>query len=63
MDKAKKLYAWSWIGGGYNQVYARTEGEARRLGNAICDGLTIDESTFRLVRDRAAFWKSYPVFD
>ena len=59
----KKLYTWNWIGGGYNQCYAHSKREARKIGNAISPNLTINEATFRLVKDVAAFWCSYPIFD
>jgi hypothetical protein len=64
MNKAKKLYRWNWNEGGYNQCYAYTKAEARKWGNAIVPGkLTIDEKTFRRVKNADRFWKNYPIFD
>jgi len=63
MNNTKKLYTWNWIGGGYNQCYANSKREARKIGNAISSTLQIDESTFRLVRDTKSFWANYPIFD
>lgn len=65
----KNLYAWDWIGGGYNQTYAHSEEEAIAEGNAMCDGkdgslhLEINMNTFRKVDDVEAFWDNYPIFD
>jgi hypothetical protein len=61
--KTKKLYAWDWCGGGYNQCHAVSKREARKIGNAISPNLVINEATFRLVRDTKSFWKNYPIFD
>jgi|DEB0MinimDraft_6_1074348.scaffolds.fasta_scaffold05992_5 hypothetical protein len=60
----KHLYRWNWNEGGYNQCYADTKAQARKLGNAIVPGkLTIDEKTFRRVKNADRFWKNYPIFD
>jgi hypothetical protein len=59
----KKLYTWNWVGGGYNQCYAHSKREARKTGNAISPNLTISETSFRLVKDAASFWRNYPIFD
>ena len=61
--RAKRLYAWDWVGGGYNQCRAYSKREARKIGNAMAPGLVINESSFRLVRDERAFWDNYPVWD
>lgn len=61
--QTKKLYAWDWVGGGYNQCHAFSKREARKIGNAISPNLAINEATFRLVRDTQSFWKNYPIFD
>lgn len=62
----KNLYAWDWIGGGYNQTYAETAEEAIAEGNKITEGglnLQINMNTFRKVDDEQAFWDDYPIFD
>ena len=59
----KKLYTWNWKDGGYNQCYAFSKAEARKMGNTMCAGLVINESTFRRVKDIKTFWDSYPIFD
>ena len=61
--KIKKLYAWDWVGGGYNQCHAFSKREAIKLGNAMSTGLVINEASFRLVRDEKSFWDNYPIFD
>ena len=62
-QKTKKLYAWDWVGGGYNQCHAFSKREARKIGNAMRSGLVINEASFRLVRDEKSFWDNYPRFD
>jgi hypothetical protein len=65
----KNLYAWDWIGGGYNQCYAHSEAEAIAEGNSMADGkdgglrLEINMNSFRKVEDVNAFWDNYPLFD
>jgi hypothetical protein len=62
-QKTKKLYAWDWVGGGYNQCHAFTRAEAWKIGNSMAPGLVINDSTFRLVRDEKSFWDNYPRWD
>ena len=64
----KNLYAWDWIGGGYNQCYAHSEAEAIAEGNSMATRdsgrrFEINMDTFRKVDDVDAFWDNYPIFD
>lgn len=60
----KKLYAWNWIGGGFNDVFATSKKEALKLAHAG-GTLKVDMKTFRRVKK--ADWNKYfdaiPFFD
>jgi len=58
--RTKKLYTWLWTSGGYNQCYAYSKREARKIGNSMFPPLRINESTFHRVRNTTAFWAAYP---
>ncbi len=68
-DEVKSLWAFNWIGGGYNQVHASTREEALQLGNEKGQGsgsrimLRVNEASLYKVQDTAAFWRNYPIFD
>ena len=62
-EKKLKLYAWKWVGGGRNQTYAFTKGEARKKGNGMAPGtLVIEEGSFHRVRNEKKFWDKFPIF-
>jgi len=62
-----RLYAFNWIGGGFNQVYARSERDAIKLANEHFGGgtanLRVDEPSVRLVRDPRAYYDNMPSID
>lgn len=49
--KSKTLYAFTFVGGGYNQVYAYTKREAIKKAKQEFNSstLTVDESSFRRI--------------
>ena len=62
----KKMYAWNWTSGGYNDCMATSKREAIRIGNAMTTGcvkLTVNENTVRIIKDVAAYHKSLPYWD
>jgi len=65
--KKKKLYAWGWNEGGFNQTYAFTKKEALKYGKDLGDGvgtkLTVNLATFRLVKETEKYWDGLELFD
>jgi hypothetical protein len=61
----KHLYAFNWVGGGYNQVHAYSKrGALKEIKRQFeSTGLKVAESTLRRVKDEKAFWDNYPIFD
>jgi len=49
--KPKNLYAFTFVGGGYNQVYAHSKREAINQAKQDFNSstLTVDESSFRRI--------------
>lgn len=63
-ERPMKLFAWNWVGGGYNQCKAKTKIEARKIGNTMAVGvLVIEETSFKHVRNEKKFWDNFPIFD
>lgn len=58
----KKLYTWTWIGGGYNQHYAHAKEEAIYYAETMCD-LTPNMNTFKHEPNDAAYWDNLPFMD
>ena len=61
-----KFYAFNWIGGGYNQVYARSKKDAIKLANEHFGGgtanLRVDESSVYKT-DSKTYYANMPYFD
>jgi len=62
------LFTFLWVGGGYNQVYARDAAQAEEIANAHFGGplgpsghenLQVRKGTVRAVRDEAAYHNSH----
>ena len=69
-----KHFAFNWIGGGYNDVYARDEEDAVTVANEWMSApvqyqgsgvasLQVDEKTVYEVTDEKAYQKSLPYWD
>ena len=61
------LFTFLWVGGGYNQVYARDAAQAEEIANDHFGGspanLQVRKGTVRAVRDEAAYHNSHPSCD
>jgi len=61
-----RLFAFNWVSGGYNQVYARDVKDAVQLANesfgAGTAKLVVNERTVRVV-DPDTYWSNMPHFD
>ena len=61
------LFTFLWVGGGYNQVYARDAAQAVEIANTPLGSgtanLRVAEGTVRAVRDEAAYHNSHPSCD
>jgi hypothetical protein len=61
-----KLFAFSWLEGGYNQVYARDKADAIAVANEAFgmtpQKLRVLEATVREV-DPTTYWKTLPIWD
>ena len=67
------LFTFLWVGGGYNQVYARDAAQAEEIANAHfggdsaqgtgCPRLQVRKGTVRAVSDEAAYHNSHPSCD
>ena len=61
------LFTFLWVGGGYNQVYARDAAQAEEIANAHFGGgtanLQVRKGTVRAVSDEAAYHNSHPSCD
>ena len=61
------LFTFLWVGGGYNQVYARDVAQAIEIANTHLGSgtanLRVAEGTVRAVRDEAAYHNSHPSCD
>lgn len=64
----RKLYSWAWIGGGFNQTYADTEGEAIEYANEMCSKgpgviLKPNMATFKVEENDVKYWNDIPLMD
>lgn len=64
----KKLFSWSWIGGGYNQTWAYTIEEATKIAEEMCSKppgriLKPDLNTLKEEVNPDAYWENLPFFD
>jgi hypothetical protein len=61
-----KFYAFNWIGGGYNQVYARSKKDAIKVANEHFGGgtanLRVEESSVYKT-DSKTYYDNMPYFD
>ena len=59
------LYTCTFEGGGYNQTYAATEEEARKILKERCGDLLTDDTTLTRCspEDETAHWKTYHMWD
>ena len=61
-----KFYAFNWIGGGYNQVFARSRRDAIKLANEHFGGgtanLRVDEPSVRRT-DPTTYYDNMPSMD
>ena len=61
------LFSFLWVGGGYNQVYARDAEQAIEIANAHfgegSPNLRVAEGTVYAVSDEAAYHNSHPSCD
>ena len=60
-------FAFDWVGGGYNNVYARDRYDAIFLANAYFGGgtanLKVREDSVRVITDIKAYHNSLPYWD
>ena len=54
----KKLWAFNWTSGGFNQVYAHSKEEAIEEVKKEFSGLKMNESTLYLVTDENRYYSS-----
>ena len=63
----KKLYTFTWKGGGYNQVYATSVKEARQIVDKEFPTMGGSKSIVNLKalgpRAAKAYWDNFPIFD
>jgi hypothetical protein len=61
-----KFYAFKWIGGGYNQVYARSKRDAIKVANEHFGGgtanLRVNESSVYKT-EAISYYANMPAFD
>jgi hypothetical protein len=64
-----KLYSFNWVGGGYNQVFAKGKKDAKRIAeawfnsNVDHDPLTVQLSSVMYQRNPTNYYNSLPLFD
>ena len=66
----RKLYTFTWIGGGYNQVYAASKKEAikeiaKEFPNDNPDRVTLlpDLATLKVCKNPDAYYRNMPLMD
>jgi len=64
-----KLYSFNWVGGGYNQVFAKSKKDAKRIAEAWFNSdpdqktLVVQLSSVMYQRNPTNYYNSLPLFD
>lgn len=61
----KALYVWNWVGGGYNQAYARSKVQALEEARKIWSVGKVDIKTLKRLNDKEAdsYWRNFSLMN